>query len=121
MQAKLNVDGCRDLYEFWGDKIYQELIKNSKTILNLASKEYSKAIEKYLTPDVRYVTCIFGVLQDGKVKVKATEAKMARGEMVRWCSEQNIINIDEVKGFDRLGYMFQQDRSNSRQFVFVKN
>lgn len=121
MQAKLKVDGCRDLYEFWGDKIYQELIKNSKTILNLASKEYSKAIEKYLTPDVRYVTCIFGVLQDGKVKVKATEAKMARGEMVRWCSEQNIINIDEVKGFDRLGYMFQQDRSNSRQFVFVKN
>lgn len=87
----------------------------------MASKEYSKAIEKYLTPDVRYVTCIFGVLQDGKVKVKATEAKMARGEMVRWCSEQNIINIDEVKGFlTDWDYMFQQDRSNSRQFVFVK-
>lgn len=46
---------------------------------------------------------------------------MARGEMVRWCSEQNIINIDEVKGFDRLGYMFQQDRSEFKAIVFVKN
>lgn len=121
MQAKLKADGCRDLYEFWGDKLYQKLIKNTKTILNLASKEYSKVIEKYLTPDVRYVTCIFGVLQEGTVKVKATEAKMARGEMVRWCAEQNIINIDEIKGFDRLGYMFQPNLSDSRQFVFVKS
>lgn len=121
MQAKLKADGCRDLYEFWGDKLYQKLIKNTKTILNLASKEYSKVIEKYLTPNVRYVTCIFGVLQEGTVKVKATEAKMARGEMVRWCAEQNIINIDEIKGFDRLGYMFQPNLSDSRQFVFVKS
>lgn len=28
------------------------------------------------------VTCVFGVRQDGKITVKVTEAKKARGEMV---------------------------------------
>lgn len=60
-----------------------ELTQNDKSILNLASKEYSKVIEKYLTPEVEYVSCIFGIWQDGKVKVKATEAKMA---VVKWCA-----------------------------------
>ena len=58
-------------------------------IVNLASKEYSRAVEPYLEAHIDYVTCVFGTLaEDGtgglKVKVKATEAKMARGEMVRF-------------------------------------
>lgn len=120
MQARLRIGDFKDLYVFWGDKLYRELTKNCKTILNLASKEYSKAIEKYLTPDVRYVTCVFGVLHSGKVKVVATEAKMARGEMVRWCAEQNIDMIDDVRAFDRRGYRFQPDRSDKAKFVFIK-
>lgn len=120
MQAKLKTAGCQNLYEFWGGRLYRELTKDCATILNLASQEYSKAIEKYLTPDVRYVTCTFGVLQAGKVKVKATEAKMARGEMVRWCAGNNIEQVDAVCAFDSLGYQFQPDRSTATHFVFVK-
>lgn len=65
--------------------------------MNLASKEYSKAVEPYVTDKIRFVTCVFGSLQNGKIKVKATEAKMARGEMVRRCAEENVQHIDEVK------------------------
>ena len=36
MQAKLPVDGCRDLYEFWGDRLYRELVKEDQVIVNLA-------------------------------------------------------------------------------------
>ena len=56
MQAKLSVDGKKDLYEFWGDRLYRELIDEDHTILNLASKEYSRAIEKYLEPEDRFIT-----------------------------------------------------------------
>lgn len=121
MQAKLPVAGRKNLYDFWGNRLYHELTRNDKSILNLASKEYSKAIEKYLTPDVEYVTCIFGVWQDEKIKVKATEAKMARGEMVRWCAEHNVCQVTAVKNFDRLGYQYQAKQSTAEEFVFLKN
>ena len=49
MQAKLKVENSKNLYEFWGDSLYKELRKESNVILNLASKEYSKCIEKYLS------------------------------------------------------------------------
>ena len=76
-------------------------------VVNLASKEYSKAIEPFLTPDITYLTCVFGVLETDKegrpkVKVKATEAKMARGEMVRFMAEHQVESPEELKGFDGL-------------------
>ena len=42
MQAKAHVNGTRNLYEFWGRKLYQEVHGEDRVILNLASKEYSK-------------------------------------------------------------------------------
>ena len=71
--------------------------------------------------DREYVSCIFGIWQDGKVKVKATEAKMVRGEMVRWCAEHNILHIEDTKKFDRLGYKYQKEQSTAKEFVFLKN
>ena len=42
MQAKASVGSFKDLYEYWGDSLYQELTSDSDhVILNLASKEYS--------------------------------------------------------------------------------
>ena len=121
MQAKVGIGDAKNLYEYWGDMLYCSVIDNSRIIINLASKEYSKVIEKYLTPEVEYVSCIFGIWQDGKVKVKATEAKMARGEMVRWCAEHNILHIEDTKKFDCLGYKYQKEQSTEKEFVFLKN
>ena len=43
MQAKASVGSFKDLYEYWGDSLYQELTSDGDhVILNLASKEYSK-------------------------------------------------------------------------------
>ena len=117
MQAKLQIGEHKDLYSFWGDRLYRELTREDRTILNLASKEYSKAIEKYLEKDVRYITCIFGEHIQGKIKVKATKAKMARGEMVRWLSENQI---EEIKNFHSLNYVFREEYSSEREFVFLE-
>ena len=118
MQAKLKTDQGTDLYAYWGDRIYRELA--GKRILNLASKEYSKAVEPWLGEADSFVTCIFGTLKDGQVKVKATEAKMARGEMVRFLAEQGAEDFETVKRFNRLGFCFSPERSDEKQLVFVK-
>lgn len=120
MQAKLGVDGHKNLYEFWKDDLYKEVIKDSRVILNLASKEYSKCIEKYLSEEDTFVTCVFGSLKEGKIKVKATEAKMARGLMVRFLATNNIDELERVKEFSDLGFTYSKEYSNDKEFVFLK-
>lgn len=121
MQTKVNLPNVKNLYEYWGEKIYREVSADTEVIVNLASKEYSKCVEKYLTPEVRYITCVFGEYKGDKVIEKGTYAKMARGEMVRFMAERNIIDLKEIKIFSKLGYQFSERESKEDRFVFVKN
>ena len=121
MQAKAKIHGAKDLYEYWGDALYKEVLDDSRIIINLASKEYSKCIEKYLQPEDTYITCVFGEISGEKVVQKGVYAKMARGEMVRFMAEQNVQSPDEMKQFDRLGYHFDEERSSEKEYVFLKD
>lgn len=128
LQAKLKTKHGSDLYKFWQDQIYQELAashpakpeRQGTCILNLASKEYSKAVEPFLKQEDLFITCIFGTEINGKVKVKATEAKMARGEMVRFLAETGIEDITAAKKFNRLNYCFCPEKSGEKEYVFIK-
>ena len=84
MQAKVEIGDAKNLYEYWGDLLYHSVIDDSRIIINLASKEYAKCIEKYLAPQDRYITVAFCELSGDKLVTKGTYAKMARGEMVRF-------------------------------------
>ena len=121
MQAKASVGGFKDLYEYWSDSLYQELTSDGDhVILNLASKEYSKCIEKYVGKDDLFVTCVFGELIDRKVVQKGTLAKMARGEMVRFLAENQVDTLEDVKQFQGLGYHLSEELSSAKEFVFIK-
>ena len=120
MQARLACDGYKNLYAFWNSLLYDDLTKDDGEVLNLASKEYSKAVEPFVNSGVRFVTCVFGTYVKGKLKVKATEAKMARGEMVHLCAENNVQFVDEVKAYNVRGYVFNDELSSENEFVFVK-
>ena len=121
MQAKLSVDGHRDLYDFWGDTLASQLAAGTDFVLNLASKEYSRAVEAHLPKSVRFLTCTFGEWKDGKVVEKGTMCKMARGQMVRWLAENNVTNRSDIQSFDQLGYHFQAELSTEKHDVFLKN
>ena len=121
MQAKAKAGGKRDLYEFWGERIYQQIIEDDdRVIINLASKEYSKCVESYLLPQDTFITCTFGEVSGEKIVQKGTYAKMVRGEMVRYMAEKNITDPQQMKNFDRLGYHFQEEWSTEDNFVFIK-
>ena len=121
MQAKVSVADTKDLYDYWGGRICREVLDRSRTVINLASREYSRCVEKYLTPEDVYITCVFGELSDGKIVQKGVYAKMARGEMVRFMAENQIEDPEEIKAFDRLGYGFRDDLSDQRTFVFIRD
>ena len=104
----------------WNLPVLAYVTGDSRIIINLASKEYSKCIEKYLTPQDRYITIIFCELSGDKLVTKGTYAKMARGEMVRFIAENNIENPVEIQKFDRLGYSFRSDLSSDSEYVFER-
>lgn len=121
MQAKAAVGDSKDLYGLWGDRLYRQVRDESGLIINLASKEYSRCIEKYLTAEDTYITCTFGELAGGKLVTKGTYAKMARGEMVRFMAERKIEEPEKLKEFDRLGHKFREDLSSETEYVFERN
>lgn len=118
MQAILP-DG-KDLYSFWNDDIYQEVMDEDHVVINLASKEYSKCIADYLTDADRMVTIVFAEMINGKLVQKGTMAKMARGEMVYWMAENQIEKVEDIQNFD-IHYTFMKEYSNDKEYVFLKN
>lgn len=129
MQAKLLMKETKNLYTFWNERLYAELFgKNDYVdcksqnlqIINLASVEYSKAILPYIKEPASCITCVFGEEVQGKIKVKGTQAKMARGEMVRWMAEHNIEHAEDIKQFNSLCFHFDKDRSSKQEYVFLK-
>ncbi|MGF6352856.1 cytoplasmic iron level regulating protein YaaA (DUF328/UPF0246 family) [Paenibacillus sp. 4624] len=119
MQGKLQGPGFKSLYQFWGSKLADQLQSESNCILNLASKEYSKNITPFLKEETRFITCVFGQMVNGKLVEKATRAKMARGEMVRYMAERKISDVEDIKGFDRLAFVFSEELSDESTYVFV--
>ena len=120
MQAKAAVVGHKNLYDFWGDDLYREVMDDSRVLINLASKEYSKCIEKYLQPGDRYITCVFGEPAGGKIIQKGVYAKMARGEMVRFMAGIQAEKPEQIKDFNWSGYLYDEGRSSDIEYVFIR-
>ena len=120
MQAKLTIGRYNNLYAFWGEKLAKQLYSETDFILNLASKEYSKAIIPFLASNIQLLTITFGELKNEKIIEKGTVCKMARGQMVRWLAENNVTCANDIKCFDQLNYSFSQEYSNDKNLVFLK-
>ncbi len=120
MQAKASVAGHKNLYDFWGDDLYRAVMDDSHVLINLASKEYSRCIEKYLQPQDRYITCVFGEPEKGKVVQKGVYAKMARGEMVRFMAGIHADEPEQLQAFNWSGYHFDEERSSDTEYVFIR-
>ena len=121
MQAKLKAGEAKDLYGYWNSRLAEHLFAETDCIVNLASKEYSVCISRYLPDSVRFITCVFGEERDGKIIEKGTMCKMARGEMVRYLAEHAITDPQQIKTFDRMHYRYNDGYSTDTEFIFIHN
>ncbi len=122
MGTKLAIGPYKDLYALWRPILAQALNKQTiaqELIVNLASNEYFKAIDKK-TLHGHLVTPEFKELRDGKLKTISFFAKKARGLMVRYILEQNVQTIEELKGFDLDNYRFSQELSQKDTLIFTR-
>ncbi|WP_119327671.1 peroxide stress protein YaaA [Cysteiniphilum halobium] len=123
MGTKFYIDGVL-LYDFWRETLTQKLndiIKahNHQAIVNLASNEYSKAIDKKMIKTT-WLEVDFKEFHKGKYQTIALFAKRARGKMVRYIIDHNINNVEALKGFDYDGYVFNPEFSRDKSFCFTR-
>ena len=122
MGTKLENKNGNNLYKFWGDKITDVLNEDLDTndiIVNLASDEYFKSINKDKIKS-KIITPVFKEFKNGLYKVIAIYAKKARGLMSRFLIERKSTSIDDIKLFNINGYSFDSNLSNDSQLVFTR-
>lgn len=115
-------ENISSLYQFWGDKLTKSLLKETgkgEAIVNLASSEYNKAIlwKKVKKP---VVTPVFKEFKNGEYKVVMIFAKHARGAMARYIIQNNLTDVEELKGYQVDGYSYDPKQSSATEWVFVR-
>ena len=124
MGIKLKNSKGNDLYRFWNKTIAcslsQELAKHrNKTLVNLASIEYFRAIDKQFLAH-RIITPVFKDYNKGTYKVLSFFSKKARGMMASYIVKNRINQPEALKAFDIDGYGYSEELSNDNQWVFTR-
>lgn len=122
MGTKLPIGESKNLYEFWKPIIAKALnkeLQKGELFVNLASNEYFSAIDvKSLKAPV--ITPEFKDYKDGKLKIISFFAKKARGLMVRYIIDTNAETVEDLKGFNYDGYLFDANLSKGNQLIFTR-
>jgi len=114
----------KNLYEFWGNKLAKSLMgelesHKDKTIVNLASNEYAKAIDGNTlsapTLDFKFLN-----VKDGQTRNLMYYAKFARGLMARWIMDNRIETADDLRGFNVEGYKFNKQQSDETTLIYTR-
>jgi hypothetical protein len=110
-----------NLYQFWGDKISSVLNEDeNEVIINLASNEYFKAIDKK-SLRAKIINISFKENKEGKYRVIGIYAKRARGLMTSYVIKNRITRPEKLKDFDIEGYKYRTDMSDSLTWVFTRD
>jgi len=124
MGTQLNVNGSKNLYEFWNEKVAKQLKKDlkkqgDKVIINLASKEYFNAVDtKKLKAKI--IDVDFKDYKNGEYKIISFYAKKARGLMSRYIIDNEIDDVNDLKGFDYEGYYYDDNGSTDTTLAFKR-
>ncbi len=110
----LKINGT-PLKTFWKDALSTYL--EGQTVLNLASKEYSDALDKNR---VNLITIDFYQDKQRLKKAPAMIAKKMRGLMVRQLALKNVTSPETIKTLEVDAYRFDEDLSNASHYAFIK-
>lgn len=114
-----------DLYAFWQDRVARLLAEDcaaegSRTIIDLASREYWRAVDGRLPADIRVIRIDFRERGTDGLKFNSFGAKRARGAMARYICDHRLTDADAIKDFDQDGYVFDHAGSEIDMWRFVR-
>ena len=112
------------LYSFWSEKVtvyINELLSqdSEKILLNLASNEYSKMINKK-SLNFKMITIDFKEFKNGKYLSVSSFSKQGRGMLLNYLIKNQITKIEDIKKFSKEGYSFNSELSNENTIIFSR-
>ena len=123
MGTSIKVANAMSLVAYWKPVLTQklnELLEDDETLVNLASKEYSAAVD-FKAIENKVVHPEFKDFKYGSLKTISFFAKKARGMMSRYLIENNAKNIEDILGFSKEGYAYSEEYSKDELHpVFVR-
>ena len=123
MGRNFEFENYKNLYEFWTDKVTEQLnseLKKNEIILNLASNEYGKVINRKKINNPIIDFDFYQMQPDGKLKTIVVYTKHARGLVARFCAETQAKTLNDVKAFNLEGYLINEEKSTENKLVFVR-
>ena len=123
MGLALKINDFTNPYQFWRDKItdyLNHLLENhqEKIILNLASQEYSQAVNSTALP--QFITVSFRQRRGNQLKNIGLLAKRARGTMARQIIINKIDSPTQVQKICFDNYQFDDTLSSDNHYMFVQ-
>ena len=120
MGTRLSNAQGNNLYDFWGSDISKILNEDEKKlIVNLASNEYFKAIDKKILK-AQILDIVFKEKKKDTYKVIGIYAKRARGLMINYIIRNRLNDAEALKDFSDEGYRFDNDLSSESSWVFLR-
>lgn len=125
MGTRLKTRRGTNLYDFWGDRISQQLNADAEgqsdpTLVNLASQEYFGAVDAK-TLKLPIVTPQFREEKNGESRIVSFFAKKARGAMARFAIDERVEQVADLKAFNRDGYAFDKAASTDNEWIFIRS
>lgn len=120
MGTKLANNKGKNLYDYWGSSISKVLNEDEdKLIINLASNEYFKSIDKK-SLNANILNIAFKEKKGDVYKIIGIFAKRARGLMVNYVIRNRLNDAELLKGFTDEGYKFSSQYSDNSTWVFIR-
>ena len=125
MGTKYKNERGDNLYQFWGDKIQKNILKElkenkSNLVINLASNEYFSVLGAF-PKEVNVVSPVFKDAKNGEYKLISFYAKKARGFMSNWIIKNRVKKADDLKNFNEEGYYYSKKLSTDSEPVFLRD
>jgi cytoplasmic iron level regulating protein YaaA (DUF328/UPF0246 family) len=126
MQMHIIPKGYGSLYQFWQESVNVALSKRlrkerEKIIINVASNEYAKVVQKSRLPaGTKIIDIRFLQQENSDFKQIVVHTKKARGLISRFIIKNSLTDAEDVKGFNEEGYFFYPALSKEREWVFVR-
>lgn len=107
-----------NLYDYW-QEVMEAYFSDVDLIINLASNEYSKVVEKNYQGKI--IDFYFKEeREDGSLKTVGYYVKQNRGKMLDQLIKKQVESIEKIKEIELDGYIYNEEHSSENEFYFIK-
>ena len=111
------------LPQFWKKKITSRLNNDlsklkTKYLFNLSSQEYFESIDKKVL-NAKIINFDFKIFKENKLKAPGMMIKKYRGLMAKFIIINKLVDVEELKTFNELGFKFDSYDESKNKLLFI--